>query len=348
MKDASWKRVLLLTCAITLAALGGANPETPFRETVSGGSVDWDEGWIRADVEVPIPLPGPASAQARVDARRIALLKAQAAALRIAMRLPVDSERRLETFEALRTRVRGIVSGGRILSEEERGGRYALTLEVPINGVHGIASEVALVTLPPPPVEPSPRRQAPAPSPPSPQAEPAPPPPRELSSFSTVTVDGREAGVRPALQPRILDPSGREVYGIKTIKPLRARERMLARYVTRPETTGGGFRLKDLFNSPTLPLALVTLSPREWAQGHPPVRPRGQESAIEVKALRASGSLGADILITEDEARKLRDAEALSGVLSEGRVRVVVRPDVGGVEGRGPLRRQPDLWLAGR
>ncbi|MEW6756854.1 MAG: hypothetical protein AB1347_01425 [Acidobacteriota bacterium] len=347
MNDASWKRVLLVTCTITLAALGGASPETPFREAVSGGSVDWDEGWIHADAEVPMPAPGPSSAQARVDARRIAVLKAQAAALRIAMRLPVDSERRLESFEALRSRVRGIVSGGRILSEEERGGRYALTLGVPINGVRGIASEVALVTLPPPPVEPSPRREMP-PSAPSPRAEPAPPPPRELSSFATVTVDAREAGVRPALQPRILDPSGREVYGIKTIKPLRAKEGMLARYVTRPATTGGGFRLTDLFNSPALPLALVAVPGREWAQRQAPVRPRGQESAIEVKAVGASGSLGADILVTEDEARKLREAEAWSGALSEGRVRVVVRPDVGGVEGRGLLRHRTDLWLVGR
>jgi len=346
MNDASWKRVLLVACTVTFAALGGVDPEAPYRETVSG-SVDWDAGWIRAEAEVPLPAAGPSTAQARVDARRVAVLKAQAAALRIAMRLPVDSERRLESFEALRTRVRGIVSGGRVVSEGDRDGRYVLTLEVPINGVQGLASEVALVTLPAPPPEPAPPRRTPS-DPPAPRAEPTPPPSRELSSFATVTVDAREAGVRPALQPRILDPAGREVYGIKTIKPLRAREGMLARYVTRPAASQGRFRLTDPHLSPALPLALAALPRIERAQRPPSTRPRGEEAAIEVKAMGASGSLGADILVTEEEARRLREAEAATGALSEGRVRIVVRPDVGGVEGRGLRPKPSDLWLAER
>lgn len=347
MADASWKRVVLVACAVTLAALGEADPDSPYREAVSGGSVDWDAGWIRADVEVPLPGGGVSPAQARVDARRIGTVKAQAAALRIAMRLPVDSERRLESFEALRVRVRGIVSGGRILSEETRDGRYTLILEVPINGVRGIASEVAVVTLPPPPPEPSPTHVRPS-RPPSPEPEAARPPARELSSFASVTVDAREAGVRPALQPRILDPSGREVYGIKTIKPMRAKEGMLARYVTRPAAAPSGFLFPDFPRSASLPLALVALPGTERVQREPSSRPRGDEAGIEVRASGASGTLGADILVTEEEARRLREAEAATGALSGGRVRVVIRPDVGGVEGRGPLVRRPDLWLAGR
>ena len=74
--------------------------------------------------------------------RRVALVKAQAAALRIAMRVPVDSERRLDSFEALRVKVKGVVSGGQVLSEEARGKDFALTLEVPLSGVKGLQAEV--------------------------------------------------------------------------------------------------------------------------------------------------------------------------------------------------------------
>ena len=42
----------------------------------------------------------------------------------------------------------------------------------------------------------------------------------------------------------------------------------------------------------------------------------------------------ADIVVTEETARRLREAEAASGVLSNAKVVVIVRPDVGGVESR--------------
>ena len=133
---------------LALTTLTGETSLAPYRESLPDGTVDWDAGWIRTEASVPLPSGIP-RAQALVESRRTALVKAQAAALRLAMRLPVDAERRLESFEALKVRVRGIVQGGRVLSEETRGDRTVVSLEVPINGVHGIASEVAVVTLPP-------------------------------------------------------------------------------------------------------------------------------------------------------------------------------------------------------
>ena len=86
--------------------------------------MDWDEGWIRTEQSVPMRRDVPA-AQARVEAQRVATVKAQAAALRIAMRLPVNSDQRLESYEALKVHVRGIVAGGQ--DRVRRGSRPTTT-----------------------------------------------------------------------------------------------------------------------------------------------------------------------------------------------------------------------------
>lgn len=332
---------------LALTTLSGEPSLAPYRESLPDGTVDWDAGWIRTEASVPLTTGIP-RAQALVDSRRTALVKAQAAALRLALRLPVNAERRLESFEALKVRVRGVVQGGRILSEETRGNRTVVSLEVPINGVHGIASEVAVVTLPPPEPEPSepPAHSLKPPASPPPAPSQAPPA-SSLASFGTVTVDGREAGLKPALQMRIVDPQGNEVYGPKTVKPLRAREAMLARYVTAPPGPQGTFG--PVFPSPPyLTLALIAWPPVERVQRDPTPRPRGEEGLV-LQAAAARGTLRADVVVTEEEAARLREADRQSGVLREGRVRVVVRPDVGGVEGR---RRSPsaggDFWLTAR
>lgn len=326
-------RVLACSGVIALAVLAQRGPYEPYQEKVPDGLVNWDEGWLRADVAVPLqPGAGP---QARVNAQRVAIVKAQAAALRIALRLPVNADQRLEAYEALQVRVKGVVAGGQVVSEGLDGQQYRLSLKVPIAGVKGIVAEVSKVTLPPP--EPNPPPQA--------KARPAPPPaagkaPPESAAFASVTVDAREAGVKPALQPRIVDTAGNEVYGLKVVRPEVAREKTLARYVApsgpsvaRPT----GLRSPGVMES--LPLALITPPWELFAQREPSQRPRGVPEGLEVKALSASGKLKADIVVTEETARRLRQAEAESGVLSEANVVVVVRPDVGGVEGR--LRPTP-------
>ena len=332
-------RVLALLALVALAVFAQQGPYVPYEERLADGVVNWDEGWIRADASVPLSAGIP-PAQARVNAQRVAVLKAQAAALRIALRLPVDSEERLESFEVLRIHVKGVVAGGQIVSEGLKDGVYALSLKVPVNGVRGIVAEVSKVTLPPqPPSETGPQSGA-GQAAPKPGAPAEPPKPQGVASFASVTVDARDAGVKPALQPRILDPQGNVVYGVKTVKPLVARDRTLARYVTQGSPDSGHATWLSPQNLGPIPLALIT-PPWELmaqAQRPPTGRQRGAPETLEVKAASASGKLKADIVVTEETARRLREAEAASGVLSDAKVVVVVRADVGGVESRFRLR----------
>ena len=322
----------------------------PFRETLADGIVDWDEGYVQADVAVYAPAG--AKGETLVNARRVALIRAQAAALRLVLRLPVNSERRLEEYEALRVRVKGVVAGGVVVSEGLEGTKYRLSLRVPINGVKGIASEVAAVTLPPPePVPEAPSAPAqPKPAPQAGAASPAPatePPPAEaeatgLAAFTAVAVDAREAGAGPAIQGRIVDPDGNEVYGPATADPGVVRQKTLARYVragssASPTGFSGG-------SGPSTALALIA-SPYLLAQREPE-RKRGGGEVFEVKALSASGPLKSDIVVTRETAEKLRALDAKTGLLREGKVVVVVRADVGGVESR-RHGSGPDILLTG-
>lgn len=338
MATAPLRRIIALCVVLTFCAFAQQSAYRPYQEKLADGVVDWDEGWIRADASVPLRKDVPL-AQARVEAQRVAMVKAQAAALRIALRLPVNSEQRLEAFEALRVRVKGIVAGGRVLSEGPKGGNYLLSLHVPINGVSGIVAEVSKVTLPPPEPEPAPQAAKPkvpaTPPPGKSQPQPDGAPTEDSATFSRVVVDGTEAGIRPALQPRIVDPQGQPVYSLKTVSPLVAREKTIARYVTPSEGSGAtpaAWLEPSVLSS--LPLALAGPPWRLFAQRTPSQRPRGEEGALQVKAISSSGPLRADIVVTEETARRLRAAQVSSSVLSEARVVVVVRADVGGVESR--------------
>jgi hypothetical protein len=312
----------------------------PYQERVSDGVVDWDEGWIRTEQVVTMRKDVPA-AQARVEAQRVATVKAQAAALRLAMRLPVNSDQRLESYEALKVHVRGVVAGGQIVSDGVQANDYRVALLVPVNGVKGIIYEVSKVILPP---EPEPERQAPSAKPEPPPVPPAASkpasgsaPPAEAAAFASVTIDATEAGAKPALQPRILDPQGNEVYGVKTVKRVVASEKTLARYVTPAETGGASPSLwlgEDALSR--MPLALIEPPSFLFAQREPSGRQRGQDQGLQVKAVSTSGPLKADLVVTAETAKKIR--ESAQGALSEGKVVVVLRADVGGVESR---RRAP-------
>ena len=356
-------RIIALAAVVTLTVMAVQGPLKPYREKLPEGSVDWDQGWIRASVTVPLKSGVP-EAQARLQARRVAVMKAQAAALRIAMHLPVNSERRLDSYEALRIHVRGIVAGGEVTSEGLKGHGYELEYQVPINGVHGIASEVAMVTLPPPEDEPAPRKKAPAahpkPAVPPRQASkeakpesgtPERPTVASLAAFSSVTVDASDTGAKPAIQGRILDPDGNEVYGVKTVRPLVTRERTLARYVTKApsEASSQGASWLAPEKLGAFPLALISPPQYLLAQRKPSERPRGREKAFVIHAERASGKLKSDIVVTRETAEQLRKLDAETGALTNGHVVVILRADVGGVESRRNVRTEkPVLSLASR
>lgn len=338
--------VLALVAILATSAL-----YVPYREKLPEGVVDWNEGWIRTDVSVPLKKGIPIG-QAVVNARRVGVMKAQAASLRLAMRLPLDSSKRLNAFEALRVRVKGVVAGGEVVSEKRDGGVYYLSYKVPINGVKGIVSEVSRVIPPPPP--PKPKKLVAAKEKESPSSaeknEKGERKIMNLASFSSVIVDGTAAGVKPALRARIVDPDGAEVYGPSTVKPDVIKERSLASYMT-PRSGASHVSLPWMSREGLglFPIAMITAPGILLAQARPESgRKRGGAESFAVTAKAAGGKLKSDIVVTRKTARRLRELDAKTGALSKGRVIVVVRADVGGVESRYGNTLERELLLAAR
>jgi len=349
---------VVLTAAVAVlvlvAILATGAIYVPYREKLPEGIVDWDEGWIRTDVSVPLQK-GVSIGRAVVNARRVGVIKAQAASLKLAMRLPLDSAKRLNDFEALRVRVKGVVAGGEVVSEKREGGVYHISYKVPINGVKGIVSEVSKVVLPPPP-PPSPKPEhgkriaSKETAPSAPVAEQDKKRMASLAAFSSVTVDGTAAGVKPALRARIVDPDGREVYGPSTVKPDVMKERSLASYMT-PKSSASHASLPwaSTERMGAFTLAMITPPQILLAQSRTGGRKRrGGDESYTVRATAADGKLKSDIVVTRETAQKLRELDKETGALSQGRVIVVVRSDVGGVESRYRKAMERELLLARR
>ena len=60
-------RIIALVALVALSAMAVQTLYKPYREKLTHGIVDWDQGWIRADASVPLKTGVPA-AQARVQA----------------------------------------------------------------------------------------------------------------------------------------------------------------------------------------------------------------------------------------------------------------------------------------
>ena len=95
--------------------------------------------------------------------------------------------------------------------------------------------------------------------------------------------------VSPALAPRILDESGREIYGPQSVQQGALRENGIAGYLTSEDAAEHSARVG----------------------AHP----------LTVKALKAQGS---DVVISASDAAKLSDAQSNLGFLSEGKVIIVI------------------------
>jgi len=105
---------------------------------------------------------------------------------------------------------------------------------------------------------------------------------------SGLVVVAKGLKITPALAPRILDESGREVYGPDFVQPGALRDNGIAGYLTSESAAEHSARVGD----------------------HP----------MTVKAIKAHGS---DVVISAADAAKLSDSHANLGFLSEGKVIIV-------------------------
>ncbi len=298
--------------ALPLLALAASLPEGTRPWIVGGPSthINWAAGTVTVNTSAPVD-----SRQNASTARRAAVVQAQAAALKAVMSTHVDDTIDVGQHEALSTRARGIVRGGRITQEGLRGKRYRITYEVPLAGVQGLAWQALTVYWRPTHTRSAPPKKSVSADPQSPQ----------------VLIDAREASLEPALLPHIrtIGKSGEKVdaFGPDTLNPQAVESHLPIRYLTL-SASGSLGRLQGSSKSFLLSGNILY----SLLQNKPPKRRRRKRVILKAKTDK-EGKQPVNLLLTPEGAQKAQSGDAQKA-LEQGQVYVVVAADVGAVEGR--------------
>lgn len=273
----------LVAIAVTIllsAASVMAQIQPVVTDNQGNGSIDWSE---RCIVATGIGAPNPNLPQAAQ--RPAAIRAAQQIALRNALEtvkgINLNSSTRVENFMVEQDIVSSSVSGFVKGFQQEGKTKYMsdgsveVTMKVPLDGIGGIGEILLGSQL----------RE-------SPMVHEVTGPSKKKMVFTGLIIDCRGLKVKPALSPRILDESGKEVYG--------------SAYVSREWAIKHGIvgYSKDVNAAAKLE--------------------RSGDAPGKIKAVKTSGDNKTDVVISNKDANDVRSAADNLKFLSECRVILVI------------------------
>jgi hypothetical protein len=295
-------------CAVGLPAVAPAQAVKPgpLTEQVATGTVNWTSGWVKATgIGVPSPTAGSAG---KAMAQRAAFSVAVRNLLEVVKGVRIDSATLVENYivqnDVIKSQVTGFVKGAQIeKTNESPDGSVEVFVKAPLWGVNSLYDPfldqmgVQDQKLPPEPAE---------------------------DAYTGLVIDARGLGLKPACFPAVLDDKGGVIYGPRTVDRAAAQKDGMVHYMTAPK----GADLSSLFGEHAQIIRPV--------QTAPPAPPREGRKPLKIKGGDKAGALKANIIISSEDAKKIRDDSALSVALKRSRVTVVTDPLVGGMEGRLP------------
>ncbi len=331
---------------------------------VQGGQVDWTCGHIIA--------VGRGKAHGRTDqdkhmARRAAEVVAARNALAIAAGLRIDDEGGFADIENAEVQLRGIIRGHETLSTlwnpKNQPPDCVVQLKVPLWGLESVASVIYANQHQKTFQSRRPRLVlAPA---------------QDALANEVVVIDARGLGVRPCLFPIVSQTGGAVLYDVCTVSgeasasilpPVRYAESDLS-HVALVNTAMSRERLTQRAGLPhagpnhDLSTHMISMPARHYlrlaqpstrvaddTQKHLSTQPTTKPSKKVrrrrvVKAVKAAGTNKTEIVLTKEDAEKLRKDPKGAALLRAGRVVVVVDSVAAGIEGR--KNNQPgDMELA--
>ncbi|SMC95741.1 LPP20 family lipoprotein [Sporomusa malonica] len=229
--------VYLTICTLLLAGLplaaSAATVNTNVNVSVTAvdqvganGLINWDEGFVEAiGTGVPSSI-AKSPAQARLMARRAAIVDAQRNLLESVEGVQVTAETTVQNFETtndtVKTQVSGIVKGAKIVNEQQLAdGTYQVTMRIGLYGKGSLAEVITDATSPATPVPfltPSPSYH-----------------PVSLPVYTGLVVDVTGLPLERAMSPVIFDETGRAIYGHVNIIPEFAVSQGMIDYMVTPE-----------------------------------------------------------------------------------------------------------------
>lgn len=250
------------------------NGET-YVQHADGGQVDWGDGMATA-VGIFTPPPG----MSRGMAERAATVIARRNLLEIIKGVQIDSTTTVQNTmvnDVVVSQVRGFLQNTmRLNTAYMSDGAVEITVGMPLRG------SFADVVMPSPV-----KFKAKAPA-----AAPAKPVPASSGAYTGLVVDARGLGVRPAMNPRILDEEGMELYGTSVVDREYAIRQGMAGYAKDP--------------------AKAAENPR--VEGNP----------MQVKATGVSGRARTDLIIPKAVADTIRAQRESAGYLGQAKVMILL------------------------
>jgi hypothetical protein len=225
----------------------------------------------------------------------------------------VDSATLVENFivqnDVIRAQVSGFVRGAQVVKTEgQPEGGVEVTVKVPLWGVGSLVGsfmdEKKIVS-----------REL--------QPESA-----TEEGYTGLVIDARGLGLKPACFPEIADDKGNVVYGPATVDRMIVEQAGMAQYKALPK----GTHLSSVFGE-----GAYIVRPVQVSAG-----PREGRRPLKIKGADKAGALKANLLISSDDAKRIREDPQLKSALARSKVVVVTDPLIGGIEGRAPA---PDGWL---
>ena len=169
---------------------------------------------VTADGFGTLPVGRPA-AQAKLMARRAAVVDGQRNLLETIYHLSVDSNTTVEnsvlTSDVIQTKVSGILSGARVVSEEFDGGIYHVVMAVPKYGAGSVADVVYRDVVKNTSAEPM--------DTPSADYEEDTTDVTSSTGYTGLIINAKGLPLERTFCPGIFDTSGRAIYGVKNVDP---------------------------------------------------------------------------------------------------------------------------------
>ena len=345
MKGIHFMAVSLFALALIPAAAWAEGGEVI--EPIGNGWIDWSKGILMAKGSGAPPREARNIAQARLMTERAALTDARRNLLEVLKGVRVDSSTLVENFmvkdDQIRLQAEGFIQGSvevrrfrKYLSDgaievtvavDLAGDFLSLMLQSAVEARKGAEKPSSPAVMGPPgkPLEgkpalsPSPPPAAPPPAAAVPEKKPEPPPqpavavpekvpepppapvkvpekplprPADLPPFTGVVLDARGLGMKPALMIRVLDEGGMELYR--------------GQYVPQEKAAQNGLALfsRDLTAAQT--------------------NPRVGKNPLTLKGSKVNPANPSDIILAEENARKMAPSAQKGTFLEECRVMVVL------------------------
>jgi hypothetical protein len=276
-------------------------------ERGSSGQVNWTEGVVQA-TGLGAPPANMAPGQARAMAERAAYTVAVRNLLEMVKGVRVDSATLVENYivknDIIRTQVSGFVRGAQIIKKDvQPDGGVEVTVQVPLFGggeslLSAFLAEKGITSKELPPESPT------------------------DEGTTGLVIDARGLGVKPAVFPAVVDDKGVAVYGPETVDKAAAEKAGLVEYRTLPK----GANISSLFGDDVYVIRPVNIPPP----------PREGRRPLKIKGMDKAGSLKANVMISSEDAQKIRGDGQMKGALGRSKVVIVTDPLIGGMEGRAP------------